>query len=258
MALADRAPRGPRILTIDLERTPGTVELDVWEPRDFKRINYVHPDRWSELPATLCYSWKWYGERGTQFASTWDGDDLAAISWDLFNEADAVVTYNGKRADEKWLKSDWVMAGYGPPSPWKSVDLFVTARREFSFESKSLAHLCSRLGIENKSGHYSIADARAALDGDLKAQSRMRRYNKRDVTVTEGLADRLGPWLREWPNVGVYTGQERCCWRCGSEDFKQDGFTATALTMYALMYCDCGAWTRLNHRKHSVSTRVAR
>jgi len=260
VSLADRAPRGPKILTIDLERLPGRLpERDIWEPRDLKYVNYIHPDTWVELPSTLCFAWKWYGSKRVEFAAAWDGDDLAGISWDLFNEADAVCTFNGKRADEKWLKGDWVQAGLVPPSPWKSIDLYITARREFAFESKSLRHLCDRLGVENKSGHYSIADARGAMAGDPKAQARMKRYNQQDVRVTEGVLDALGPWVKEHPHHGVYVGVERCCWRCGSENLTQDGFTATAMTMYARLQCaDCGAWSRANSRKHNVTTRQAR
>jgi hypothetical protein len=259
MALADRAPRGPRILTIDLERLPGRLpERDIWEPRDLKYVNYIHPDTWVELPSTICFAWSWNGGP-VKFASVWDGDDLAAVSWELFHEATGVVTFNGKRADEKWLKQEWAVAGMVPPSPYKSIDLFVTARREFAFESKSLAHLCKRLGVDGKSGHYSIADARAAVAGDVAAQRRLKRYNRADVTATWAAARALGPWIREWPHVGVYTGQERCCWYCGGEDLRQEGFTGTAVTLYGLLQCaDCGGWTRLGHRKHNVTTRAAR
>lgn len=257
--LADRQPRGPRILTIDLERQPGRLpERDIWEPRDLKYVNYIHPDTWVELPSTICFAWSWNGGP-VKFAAAWNGDDLNAISWDLFNEATGVLTFNGKRADEKWLKQDWAMAGMVPPSPWKSIDLYVTARREFAFESKSLRHLCSRLGVENKDGHYSIADARAAMAGDVKAQRRLSRYNRQDVRALWSAAEALGPWVKEWPHAGVSNGLERCCWRCGSEDLRQDGFTPTSLTLYALLQCsDCGAWSRLNHRKHGVTARVAR
>jgi hypothetical protein len=260
MSLADRSPKGPRILTIDLERLPGRLpERDIWEPRDLKYVNYIHPDTWVELPSTICFAWSWNGGK-VEFAAAWNGDDLASIAWDLFHEATGICTFNGKRADEKWLKQDWAMRGMVPPSPWKSIDLFITARREFAFESKSLRHLCARLGVENKSGHYSVADARAAMAGDVKAQRRLARYNKQDVRATWAAAEALGPWIREWPHVGVYTGQERCCWRCGSEDLKQaDHDAATALTSFGMLQCaDCGAWTRLNFRKHNVTTRAAR
>jgi hypothetical protein len=259
VSLAERGPRGPRILTIDLERIPGRLpERDIWEPRDLKHVNYIHPDTWVELPSTVCFAWSWNGGK-VEFASVWDGDDLCAVSWDLFNQATGVITFNGRRADQRWLAQEWAIAGYPPPSPFKSIDLFVTARREFAFESKSLAHLCKRLGVEGKHGHYSVADARAAVDGDLAAQRRIKRYNRQDVQATWAAATALGPWVKEWPHVGLASGVERCCWRCGSEDLHQDGYTATALTTYALLRCGaCGAWSRLNHRKNTVTTRAAR
>jgi hypothetical protein len=264
MSLAERTPAQvrPRILTIDLERIPGSLTMDVWEPRDFARINYVHPDRWSQLPSTLCIGAKWLGERGTMFAAAWESDDphhVARVAWDLVNEADAVITYNGRRADEKWLRQDWAVAGLGPPSPYRSVDLYRVVRREFAFESNSLRHACERFGLPSKWGHYSAQEARAALAGETKAQSRMRRYNLQDVKITENLAVELGPWLaREWPHAGLSNNLERCCWLCGSEALTQHGMTNTVLTRFALLRCECGAWSRLNHRQHNVTARAVR
>jgi hypothetical protein len=258
MSLADRAPRGPRILTIDLERVPGRLpERDIWEPRDLKYVNYIHPSTWLELPSTACFAYSWNGGK-VEFAAAWQGDDLAALSWKLFHEATGVLTFNGKKADERWLKQDWAARRLGTPSPWKSIDLYVTARREFALESKSLDFLCQHLGIEGKRGKYSIAETRAALAGDVKMQRKVARYNRQDVQATWQAAVELGPFVKEWPHVGVHSGQERCCWRCGSQDLRQDGFTATAVTLYALLQCECGAWSRTNHRKHNVTTRAAR
>ena len=266
MSLADALRAGPgrvNILTIDLERIPGEVTMDVWEPRDFQRINYVHPDKWTRLPSTLCFTAKWYDRARPIFVAAWDNPDdpyhCARAAWDLYCQADLVITYNGDKADNKWLASDWAMADLGPPSPWKSVDLYKVARSAFSFESKSLRHLCDRLGVENKDGHYDAAEAKRAAAGHRASQRNLRRYNTQDTIVTQGVADRLGPWIKGWPHVGVFTGQERCCFRCGSEDLRQDGYTATAVTLYALLRCaDCGAWNRLNHRKGNVTTRAAR
>ena len=157
---------GPRILTIDLERLPGEVTMDVWEPRDFGRINYVHPDKWDVLPRTLSASGRFLGDKRIKFVAAWDQPDdpwhVARTVWGWLDQCDYLITYNGRRADEKWLRSDWVMGGMPLPAPWRSIDLFLIARREFSFESKSLRHLCDRLGIENKDGHYNAAEAKAA------------------------------------------------------------------------------------------------
>jgi ribosomal protein S27AE len=251
----------PRILIIDIERLPGEVTLDMWHPRDFKRVNYVHPDRWSTLPSTVCYAAKWYGERKVEFVAQWDGgaEAMTRRAWELYDEADAVVTFNGKRFDNKVLASDWVVAGLTPPSPWRDVDLFTVASREFAFESRSLAHLCERLGIAGKSGHYNAAEAKAAAAGDVKAQRSLARYNREDVRATERAYDRLGAWIKDHPHHGLYSGEERSCPRCGSTSLTQHGWHRTAVTAYARMRCDdCGAFSRLTHVKARTMTRPAR
>ena len=89
--LAEREPAaGPRILTLDLERIPGRVTLDVWHPSDFKRLSYVGPERWDSLPRTVCFTAKWYGQR-PEFYSEWDGHDLARESWRLLDAAASVL-----------------------------------------------------------------------------------------------------------------------------------------------------------------------
>ena len=248
-----------RILTIDLERLPGEVTLDVWEPRDFSRINYVHPDRWDKLPRTLCFSYRWYGSKKVEFVANWDNPDdpwhCARAAWDLFDQADIVVTFNGRRADCKWLKSDWAMAGLPQPAPWRDVDLFVIARSAFSFESKSLRHLCERLGLDNKDGHYNAGEAKRAEAGDLSARRRLTRYNKQDTRVTEMLLDRLRPWIKG-VNLGAYhLDDEQRCPACGGTDLKAAGWYMANVQRYALFRCACGALARSNAVKHKTQLR---
>ena len=260
------AGEGPRVLTIDLERLPGEFTRDIWEPRDLKRLNYLHPDRWDRLPSTLCFSARWWGARTYEWAAAWDNPDdpwhVARAAHELYEQADVVLTYNGNRADNKWLQSDWVEAGLHKPAPWKSIDLFIVARRSFAFESKSLDHLCKRLGVVTKNGRYDAAEAKAAMAGDEALQRRLKRYNQGDVRATEAAAEVLidGGWVPEWPHAGLWTGAERSCWKCGSEDgLVRDGRAYTAVTAYARYRCsDCGAYSRNNNRQGSVSMRVAR
>jgi hypothetical protein len=262
MSLADRSPKGPRILTIDLERIPGEFKRRIWHPRDLQRLNWLHPDQWESLPRIVCAGAKWWGSDRMLFAATWqnrnDPHHVIRRCHEWISQADLLITFNGRKADEKWLRSEWAMAGFTPPKPYKPVDLYLVGRQQFDFESRSLDHLCQRLGIEGKGGHYDADEAIAADRGNRAAQKSIRAYNLQDVVATEAAYDRLGPWIANHPNVGVFTGQDRCCFRCGSENLTQDGFASTALTTYAMLLCECGAWNRLNHRKHSMTTRAAR
>ena len=262
--LADYKPGPPRILTLDLERLPGRAELEIWEPRDMKRLNYLHPDRWSVLPSTLCASWKWWGTKRVEFVAAWENDadefHVARTMHAAISSADVVITFNGARADLKWLASDWVVAGMPRPRPYKHLDLYAVARREFSFESKSLRHLCERLGLPNKSGHYDSREAQAAMDGDEKARRRLTTYNKQDSRVTEAAAARLLPW---WPtsiNVGAfYADSTPRCHACGCDDLERDGWYTASTQRYGQMRCrKCGAINRNGYIKSRTTMRGVR
>ena len=261
--LADLAqrerPTAPRILLLDLERLPGEVELDVWEPRDFARINYVHPDRWRVRPRTLCASWLWYGERRPGFVAAWENPDdeyhVARTMRDLLHEADLAVTFNGRRADLKWLRTDWAAGQIPLPRPFKDIDLFLVARQAFSLESRSLRYLCEFLGVPNKAGHYDAGEAKAAAAGDVKAQKRLRSYSRQDSLIMAPVLDALRPHVRG-VNLGLYhLDDEMRCPACGGTELTADGWTYTTVTAYACYRCACGALSRSKHRKHAVSQR---
>ena len=53
----------------------------------------------------------------------------------MLDEADVVVTFNGDKFDLKILNQEFLMAGLGPASPYKSVDLYKVVKRKFRFTS---------------------------------------------------------------------------------------------------------------------------
>ena len=265
--LADRRPpAGPRVLFIDLERVPGEVTLDVWEPRDFARINYVHPSKWSTRPTMLSFAARWDGQKRGEFHASWDSDDphhLARESWRLVDAATHVVTYFGARADIPWLKQAWVAAKLPPPSTFKHIDLYRTGA-QLGLPSKSLDELCGFLGIEGKRGHYSIAEARACLAGDEKARRRMRRYNLGDVGPNSlgGVWDALRPWIPGLNLGALYPDavERQRCPACGKADtLRADGWHLAAVQVYGELRCsECGAIARNNHVKQRTSVRPVR
>ena len=255
MSLDDLAKRAPKILCIDLERLPGTVTLDIFDAK--QRTDYIHATKWSTYPETLCFSWRWLDERKTHFASTWGGQDLAALSWSLYSQATHVLGFNQRRADNKWCRDDWLFAGLPEPTPWRDIDLYVIGSQQFALEARSLDFMCQRLGVPGKRGHYSIAMARAAAGGDEKAQRSMERYNRGDVAATIACFEKLRP-LAKFPglNLGLYygDGSEHRCSKCGHKGL--DAVTsdaATPATLYAQYRCrKCGGLTRnANRRGHS-------
>jgi DNA-directed RNA polymerase subunit RPC12/RpoP len=119
-------------------------------------------------------------------------------------------------------------------------------------EARSLDFLCQRLGLPGKRGHYSIAEARAAHEGDEKAQRRMERYNRGDVSATIAVWERLRPLVKvPGLNLGLAYGDEQFrCSKCGHDRLDRIPETAdTPQTAYAAYRCrKCKGLTRSSHR----------
>lgn len=243
-----------KILTIDIERLPGTAY--VWEPK----TRYIAARNFKEWPRLLCFAARWYGDRSFIFEAEWlDRDRMLRKAWELYDEADIVVTYNGIRFDNKHLKSEWLEAGYDPPSPWKDLDLFNQVK-QFGFESKSLDSVTRRLGRPGKHTFYDMEGAFAAAAGDKEAAAQMEEYNCGDVELTEWLHDRMLGWMPNSPFKGTH-GEEKVCNQCGSDALKlqKDKQYRAVVLDYALYRCEvCGGMSRAGWVARAAATRGVR
>lgn len=239
-----------RIVTLDIERLPGLAR--VWEPK----TRYIAPRQFVEWPSILSIAWRWYGQRQVEFMGVWEGrDDLIRKTHEIYHDADVVIGYNSVRFDNKHLRTDWLEAGLTPPRPWKDVDLYQQVQ-QFGFESKSLDTVTRRLGRPGKQLHYDMDMAYAAADGDVKAQRRLARYNRGDVELTEWLADRLRPWIKNHP-FPRSLGDEKQCNHCGSSDLRRDERNRLAVVLeHALYQCrNCGGWAYGGWEARAANTR---
>lgn len=230
-----------KILVIDIERLPGTAYI--WDPR----TDYVAPRNFIEWPRLLCFAARWYGQKTPIFQAEWrDRDAMIRKAWELYDEADHVVTYNGIRFDNKHLRTEWLEAGLTPPRPWKDIDLFAQVK-QFGFESKSLDSVSRRLGRPGKELHYDIGLAFRAANGEQAAQREMRAYNIGDIELTEWLYDRLRGWITTG-HVGKGHATDKICPNCASEDLELRS------TKYRAQVIDYPMFTCQNCGKHSRGT----
>lgn len=251
LARAGMDHSGAKILTIDIERLPGTAYI--WEPR----TKYVAPRNFVEWPRMICWAARWYGQRRPMFEAEWkDADRMVERAWELFDEASIVVTFNGKRFDIPHLRTAWLEAGFPPPRPWRDLDLFEQVKR-FGFESKSLDSVTRRLGRPGKELSYDIQLALAAVRGDRAAQRELRLYNVGDIELTEWLHDRLLGWMHNAPIVG--RSASPACNQCSSQDLALQPTRYRAVVIdYSLYRCqNCGANIRGGwHARAGVSRGV--
>lgn len=242
-------PNQGRILTIDIERLPGVAYAFDQKTQFISYRNFI------EQPRTICWAARWQGQSRMLFESAWkDEEKMLRKSWELFDQADAVVTFNGRRFDVPHLRGAWLKAGFPPPRPWKDIDLYTMAKNRFGFISNSLDHITKELGYTGKTDHYSILLAQAAVDGDKEAQKRLKAYNASDVELTEWLHDRLLGHLPTHPHLSH--SSEVICNQCSSKNLTQLPSKYKAVLLeYTMFRCDnCGGIVRANWNTARVAT----
>jgi hypothetical protein len=207
-----------------------------------------------------------HGCKKVEAHAEWDGyDQMVARSHEIYDQADYIVTYNGARFDNSWLRAVWAEAGLNPPSPWRDVDLYRTVRK-FNWPSRKLAFVCQQLGLDLKTdpGGFATWDhiLRGTPEQQVKARNRMVKYCKNDVLITTQLYDRLLPWI-DGLNVPLFdsggndTGTSQGaakCTRCGGSKIHSRGWAYTTTTRYRRFQCKgCGGWMRAAKSEPVVS-----
>ena len=226
-----------KILILDLENS--YITGGVW---GLWGVN-VSIDQILDCGKVLSYAFKWYGKKDTTFLKHTDAGFLETIHAAL-DEADAVVTFNGKRHDIPLLNREFIKGGYGPPSPYKQVDLYETAKKQFKFPSNKLQWLLTELKLGTKFEHEGFPLWIKVLKDDAVAWKTMERYNRDDVKLTEKLYRKLLPWITSHPNYNLF-GKTGVCTNCGGHHFHSRGTAKTQTGIYPRLKClDCGKWMR--------------
>lgn len=244
-----------KTLVIDVERLKGkfiwpgeerydglTITGEFWSLSDYKHKFGRIPHQFvTEWPRTITASWRWIGERKIHFAAEWE-DGPAAFAQtvrDAMHESDIITGHYVNKADRRWLNSLFRDHGVAWPSPSKIIDTCTIARRDLGDESMTLDALCRRFGIPTKQGHYDAAIARAACEGDRKAQRNIKLYNMADVEASTGLYFATLPLAHNHPHVAPIKGTSKpTCPRCSSADVHRDGTYSPGVYVYARYRCD--------------------
>ncbi len=234
--------KGPKILFLDIETAPILASVwGLWENN--VPLNMIEKD-WH----VLSWSAKWQHEDRVMYADQSSKEDitddktLMVFIWKLLDEADIVVTHNGKAFDHKKLNARFVVNGLKPPSSFKYIDTFLIAKKHFAFTSNKLEYLCQHLNVKYKKHKHEKFPGfelwKACLSGNKEAWKEMEKYNKYDVLALEELYRALIPWDNSI-NFGVYEEATHPKCSCGSVQFHSKGFAYTATGKYRRYVCAC-------------------
>lgn len=232
---------GAKILTLDIETLP---HLGYFWDRWKQDINMIQI---KELKRACCFSAKWLDSDEVMYYSEFhDGHaEMVKQAYRLMDEADILITYNGKTFDVPHLETEMILLDTKMvPSPYQHLDLYQIIKRRFKFPSNKLNDVALSLKIGEKVNHSGFQLWIDCMNGNIEAWSKMREYNKQDVVLTEELYTTILPWIKVHPNINVFSEDDvEGCTRCGSMNFQRRGYWSSTFAKYQQCWCkDCGGW----------------
>lgn len=247
----------PKILVLDIETAPIlSYHWGLWQQN--VGLNMILRDQ-----AVISWSAKWVGVDYVMYDDCrefFDGsaesmfkpiDDKELVKgiWELLNEADVIITQNGKKFDVKKLNAAFLKHGMVPPSSYKHIDTLQIAKRHFGFTSNKLEYMTDKFcKVFKKLKHSKFAGFdlwKECQLGNPLAWDEMEEYNKYDSLSLEELAFILAPWSNQIPNMDMYYNDHLNHCMCGGTDWVPDGFAFTGLSKFARHKCvKCGSEKR--------------
>ena len=231
-----------KTLIYDIETTP--ILGYTWRAYDTNIIK-VHRD-WQ----MICFAYKWMNRKKIHFvgpdkADPWNDKEMVKQLWNLFNEADVIIGHNIDRFDIKKSNALFMRHGLTKPSPYKTVDTLKVARRNFANSSNRLGEIGELLGLGKKVSHEGFMQLFEGCmnENDPKWWRKMKRYNLRDVELTENVYKALLSWAPGSHPVDLDKPDN--CPKCSSAEIQARGWASTKTYRYRRYQCmGCGSWLR--------------
>lgn len=226
-----------KILYLDIETAPNKVYVWGLFNQNISLNQIVEPGY------TMCFAAKWNDNKTIMFNSIRNGKrQMLQDMWDLLNEADAVVHYNGEKFDIPVLNWEFAQLGMEPPMPYKQIDLYKTVKKSFKATSHKLDFITQQLDIGAKVQHKGMDLWHECMEGNDKSWSIMERYNKQDVRLLPKLYKKLLPWIKNHPNMGLYSDKyisedHPVCPNCGGTHLVKKGVEHTSTQTYQRYRC---------------------
>jgi len=233
----------PKVLLIDIETSP--IEAMVWSVGG--KPQYIPIENMLKDWSILSFSAKWLDSKKVIYEDTSgkknprDDKDLCKKLKELLDEADIVISQNGKKFDIPKINARLFEHKIQKPSSFRHIDTCQISRKHFAFTSNRLAYLTAKFTEHEKLKHSKFPGItlwKECLNSNKKAFAEMKKYNVMDTVVLQEIYELLIPWDNSL-NFTIYGEKELCS--CGNSEYKESGYYHTNAAIYQKFKCTkCG------------------
>jgi len=202
----------------------------------------------------ICWSAKWLGtdtiinssvhtEKGAPYKRTRDNESSVILKlWELIDEADIIIAYNGKKFDRKKMNAKFLEYGLPEPSPYKVIDPMLIVKGNFALTSNKMDFVTKYID-SNDAGKLStnLQLWIDAMNDDTIALDEMQSYCDEDINVLERVYMAVRHWDKNAPNLALhYDDNKPRCNGCGSTDLKPipNKTSNTNLSRFSIVRCN--------------------
>lgn len=248
----------PKILEYDVETTP--LKSWTWGTYNINVIKVIEPSR------IISIAWKWLGQKRIYCKALPDyksykrnpkcNKQLLKEFNSVIDSADIAIAHNIVKFDDRKVNTGIIKNKLEVPSPHKIIDTLQVARSRFAFHSNRLDDLGEYLGIGRKVKHPGFSMWEGCMDGDPASWELMKKYNKGDITLLEGVYFALRPWVKNHPNLTLYTRKPGCP-RCLSEKWTWIGYEYLTVSKHNMYKCDdCSGSFTMHYVNREIRVKV--
>lgn len=244
--------REPKIILLDIETLPDLqAALKHW----CRLSDFPGKTLKASITSIICIGWKVYGEDKTHCLNAWDYPEWSQdVNQDkpllqdflrVIEDADAIVTHNGKKFDYKHIQTRLMKHKLPPMPKLMHIDTCQVAKSNLYLINNKLNTVAHFLTKEEKlqNGGWDLwVDT---YHRKRKAMRLMTQYCKQDVIALEAVFKELKSFVT-LPNHNLYTqGDQKLCPNCGSTRLKSHGLKHTKTNTYRRLRCrDCQTFSR--------------
>lgn len=199
----------------------------------------------------LCWSAKWLGQGGVFNDSIHLHEDalfknnerwVVESLWQLLDEADVVVAYNGKSFDKKKMNTKFFQYGLPEPSPYKVVDPMLIIKGNFAMTSNKMDFIAKYIEDNEEAKHSTNIQLWIdCMENSGSAMDKMLDYCDQDIVVLEAVYLAVRHWDKNSPQLAMYYDDDKPrCNSCGSDDLEvlENKHAHTNLSKFGIVRCN--------------------